>query len=240
MRQKLDTLERKMINDASAYIKALADRHGRNSEWGVKAVREAVSLSAGEALAIGVIEIIARDIPDLLLQADGRQVQMESGTHLLSTKGLGVIPIEQTWRTRLLAVISDPNIAYILMLLGIYGLVFELANPGFFLPGVVGGISLLLAFYAFQVLPVNYSGLALIFLGVALLIAEIFVPSFGSLGIGGIVAFSAGSLILMKDEELRVSSQKTHRLCNFVIFRHSMILRPSKIAIPLSFLFLWN
>lgn len=205
VRRKLDTLERKIINDAAAYIKALAERHGRNAEWAVKAVQEAVSLSAAEALDLGVIDIIATDIADLLLQADGRQVQMESGPYRISTEGLKVTPIEQSWRTRLLAVISDPNIAYILMLLGIYGLIYEMANPGFFLPGVVGGISLLLAFYAFQVLPVNYSGLALIFLGLALLVAEVYVPSFGSLGIGGIVAFSVGSLILMKDEELRVS-----------------------------------
>lgn len=203
--QKLSTLERKIINDASAYIKALAERHGRNVEWAEKAVREAVSLSAEEALEIGVIDLIATDIEDLLAQADGRQVHMESGPQRVSTKGLTVTAIEQSWRTRVLAVISDPNIAYILLLLGIYGLIYELANPGFFLPGVVGGISLLLAFYAFQVLPVNYSGLALIVLGIILLVAEVYVPSFGSLGVGGIIAFSVGSLILMKDEELRVA-----------------------------------
>lgn len=205
--RKLDTLERKMMNDAAAYIKSLAERHGRNAEWAVKAVREAVSLSAGEALELGVIDIVATDIADLLLQADGRDVQMESGMRRISTVGLEVTHIEQSWRTQLLAVISDPNIAYILMLLGIYGLIYEMANPGFFLPGVVGGISLLLAFYAFQVLPVNYSGIALIFLGITLLVAEVYVPSFGSLGIGGIVAFSVGSLILIEDEELRVAWQ---------------------------------
>ncbi|WP_163337901.1 nodulation protein NfeD [Desulfopila sp. IMCC35008] len=204
---KLDTLERKIINDAAAYIKSLAERHGRNAEWAVKAVREAVSLSAEEALELGVIDIVATDIADLLLQADGREVQMESGPYRISTNGLSLMHIEQSWRTQLLAVISDPNIAYILMLLGIYGFIYEMANPGFFLPGVLGGISLLLAFYAFHVLPVNYSGIALIFMGIALLVAEVYVPSFGSLGIGGIVAFSVGSLILIEDEELRVAWQ---------------------------------
>jgi len=199
------TLEQKMINDASSYIKALAERHGRNAEWAVKAVRESVSLSADEALAMGVIDIVAKDIPDLLKQTDGRKVQMETGARILVTRDLTVVAIEQTLRTKLLTVISDPNVAYILMLIGIYGLIFELANPGFFLPGVVGGISLLLALYAFQILPVNYSGLALILFGIALLVAEVFVPSFGSLGIGGIAAFGVGSLILMEDQQLQIS-----------------------------------
>ncbi|SDP51880.1 NfeD family protein [Desulforhopalus singaporensis] len=199
------TMEKKIINDASSYIKALAARHGRNEEWAVKAVRESVSLSAGEALAIGVIDIIAANIDDLLSQVDGRQVAMESGRETIALHDVTVIAIEQTWRTRLLAVISDPNIAYILLLLGVYGLIYELANPGVFLPGVAGAIALFLAFYAFQILPVNYSGLGLIVLGIALLLGEAFVPSFGSLGIGGIVAFAAGSLILMEDQQLRIS-----------------------------------
>ena len=203
--QRSTTLERKMFNDASAYIKALAERHGRNGDWAVQAVRDAVSISAEEALELGVIDIIATDYADLLSQADGRQVQLASGEHTMSTVGAAVIPIEQSWRTRLLAVISDPNIAYILLLVGIYGLIYELANPGIFLPGVTGGIALLLALYAFQVLPVNYSGLALVVLGVALLVSELFIPSFGSLGIGGIIAFSVGSIILMKNEEFRIS-----------------------------------
>ena len=200
-----DSMERKMVNDASAYIKALADRHGRNAEWAVKAVRESVSLSAGEALEMGVIDIVATDLADLLRQADGREAHMESGIHRLATQGLTIIDIEQTWRNRLLAVISDPNLAYILLLLGVYGLIYELANPGFFLPGVAGSIALLLALYAFQVLPVNYSGMALIIFGLLLLFGEAFVPSFGSLGIGGIIAFTVGSLILMEDDELRIS-----------------------------------
>lgn len=203
--QKRSTLEKKIRNDASAYIKALAERHGRNAEWAVRAVEEAVSLSAVEAHEQGVINIVAKDLDDLLQQADGVMVEMEAGPFRVDSAGLRVVPIEQSWRIRLLAVISDPNIAYMLMLLGVYGLIYELANPGFVLPGVVGGICMLLALYAFQVLPVNYSGLALILLGIMLLVAEAYAPSFGSLGIGGIVAFSTGSLILMKDEELRVS-----------------------------------
>ena len=200
-----DTMERKIINDAAAFIRALADRHGRNAEWAVQAVRESVSLSAREALAIGVIDIVATDIDDLLRQADGRQVRMESGVQNLATRGLAVTPIEQSWRVKLLAIITDPNIAYMLMLMGVLGLIYELSNPGFLLPGVAGSICLLLALYAFQVLPVNYSGLALVLLGIALMVGEAFMPSFGSLGIGGIVAFSVGSIILMKDEEFRVS-----------------------------------
>lgn len=200
-----DTMERKIINDAAAYIKALADRHGRNAEWAVQAVRESVSLSAREALAIGVIDIVATDIDDLLRQADGRQVRMESGVQHLATRDLAVTHIEQSWRVKLLAIITDPNIAYMLMLMGVLGLIYELSNPGFLLPGVAGSISLLLALYAFQVLPVNYSGLALVLLGIALMVGEAFMPSFGSLGIGGIIAFSVGSIILMKDEEFRVS-----------------------------------
>ncbi len=199
------SMERKMINDASAYIKSLADRHGRNAEWAVEAVREAVSLTATEALELRVIDIVATDLADLLQQVDGREVELSSGTHRISAENLTITHIQQTWRTKVLSIISDPNIAYILILLGIYGLIYELANPGFFLPGVAGGISLLLALYAFQILPVNYSGLALIFLGILFLTGEAFMPSFGSLGIGGIVAFSVGSLILMEDEGLQIS-----------------------------------
>ncbi len=198
-------IERKMINDASAYIKSLAERHGRNAEWAVMAVRQAVSLTANEALELGVIDIVASDLADLFRQVDGREVMLESGTHRISVENLTINHIEQTWRTRILSVISDPNVAYILILLGVYGLIYELANPGFFLPGVAGGISLLLALYAFQVLPINYSGVALIILGILFLIGEAFMPSFGSLGIGGIIAFCIGSIIMMDDVSMRVS-----------------------------------
>lgn len=198
------TLKRKVINDASAYIKALAERHGRNAEWAVQAVREAVSLSAEEALELKVIDFVARDLTDLLHQLDGHEIMFDSKVHIISSSNMTITRIKPTGRDKLLAVISDPSVAYFLLLLGFYGLIYELANPGVFLPGVAGGISLLLAFYGFQVLPINYSGLALIILGLVFLISEAFIPSFGSLGIGGIVAFAAGSLILIDDESLRI------------------------------------
>lgn len=199
------TLKRKVINDASAYIKALAERQGRNAEWAVQAVREAVSLSAEEALQKGVIDFVAEDLPDLLRQLDGHRVMLDSRPHAISTKNMTVTIIPPSWRYGLLKVISDPNMAYFLLLLGFFGLLYEFSNPGIFLPGVAGAISLLLAFYAFQILPINYSGLALIILGLAFLISEAFIPSFGSLGIGGIVAMTIGSLILIDDENLRIS-----------------------------------
>ena len=200
-----DTMERKMVNDAVAYIKSLAGRHGRNAQWAEQAVREAVSLTAKEALDIGVIDVVAGSLADLLQQLDGREVLMESGKMTLSTGNLVIEHLEPDWRSRLLAIITDPNIAYILMLLGFYGLIFELSNPGYILPGVVGGICLLLALYSFQVLPINYAGFALMILGMIFMIAEAFVPSFGALGIGGVIAFVFGSVILMNDEGLRIS-----------------------------------
>ncbi|MDH3831924.1 MAG: nodulation protein NfeD, partial [Gammaproteobacteria bacterium] len=162
--------------------------------------REAASLPAAEALAEGVIDIVALDIRDLLEQAQGRPVTVAGIEQQLDVVGLSLQVIEPDWRNRLLAVITDPNIAYILMLIGIYGLFFEFANPGFVLPGVVGAISLLLALYAFQVLPVNYAGLALLSLGIIFMLAEAFVPSFGALGFGGVIAFVAGSIILFDQE----------------------------------------
>jgi membrane-bound serine protease (ClpP class) len=200
-----DTLERKIINDAVAYIKGLAGRYGRNAEWAELAVREAVSLTAEEALAINVVDLVAAGRADLLQQLNGREVVMESGSIVLATNGLVTEVFEPDWRTRILTVITDPNIAYILMLLGIYGLIYELANPGFILPGIVGTICLLLALYTFQILPINYAGLALIILGLTFLVAEAFVPSFGALGIGGIIAFVAGSIILLDEETMRIS-----------------------------------
>lgn len=199
------TMKRKVINDASAYIKALAEKQGRNAEWAVRAVKEAVSLSAQEALEMQVIEFVAVDLDDLLDQLDGHEVILDSKPYVIETTSIKTHRLKPSWRFKVLSVISDPNVAYFLLLLGFYGLVYELANPGVFLPGVAGAISLLLAFYAFQILPVNYSGLALIVLGMALMISEAFVPSFGALGIGGIIAFSVGSLILMDDEGLKIS-----------------------------------
>ncbi|EAU53916.1 NfeD family protein [Mariprofundus ferrooxydans] len=190
-------MQHKMVNDATAYIRSLAQLRHRNVEWAELAVRKAASLSADQALKMGVIDLIAQDIPQLLKKVDGRTVSTGNASVTLHTRGMRIETVERNWRSRLLAVISDPNVAYVLMLLGIYGLFFELANPGTILPGVIGGISLLLALFAFQVLPVNYAGLALIFLGIGFMIGEAFVPSFGALGLGGVIAFVAGSVMLM-------------------------------------------
>jgi membrane-bound serine protease (ClpP class) len=195
-----DAMERKRINDATAYIRGLAQLRGRNVEWAELAVREAASLPAAEALAQGVIDIVAIDIRDLLAQAQGRTVMVAGVEQVLDVVDLPLQVVEPDWRNRLLAVITDPNIAYILMLIGIYGLFFEFANPGFVLPGVAGAISLLLALYAFQVLPVNYAGLALLSLGIIFMLAEAFVPSFGALGFGGVIAFVIGSIILFDQQ----------------------------------------
>jgi len=191
-----DAMHHKMVNDAVAYIRSLAEMRGRNAGWAEKAVREAASLSAEKALEQNVIDVIAADTGELLEKIDGMTVNVNGVDRKLDTQGLTLKTIEPDWRTELLSIITNPNIAYILMLLGIYGLFFELANPGFVLPGVIGAISLLLALYAMQVLPINYAGLGLILLGIAFMIGEMFMPSFGILGIGGVVAFVFGSIIL--------------------------------------------
>lgn len=187
----------KAINDAVAYIRGLAERRGRNADWAEKAVRESASLTAERAVEENVIDLVAADMGELLAALDGRTVSTELGDVTLETTGLAVERAEPDWRTELLSVITSPTVAYMLLLAGIYGLIFEGYNPGAILPGVVGAICLLLALYAFQLLPVNYAGLGLIVLGVLLMIGEIFVPSFGALGIGGIIAFVVGSIILM-------------------------------------------
>lgn len=190
-------LQHKQINDAAAYIRSLAQMRGRNIEWAEQAVREAVSLSATEALKINVIDVIARDVPELLQKLDGRKVNVLGAERTLDMKDARIVTLEPDWRSRLLAVIADPSIAYLLLLAGMFGLFFEFSNPGFVLPGVVGAISLLLAMYALQMLPVNYAGLGLIILGLAFMIAEVFLPSFGVVGIGGVVAFMFGSVMLI-------------------------------------------
>jgi membrane-bound serine protease (ClpP class) len=192
--------DRKVRNDALAYITGLANRHGRNADWARKAVDEAASLPADQALKLGVIDLIAKDIPDLLVQIDGRKLTLQDGTVQLHTAGMTVQNYERSWRVALLATLTDPTVAYILLLIGIYGLVFEGYNPGGVLPGVAGGIALLMALYAFQVLPVNFAGLALIALGVVLFVTETFVHAYGTLSIGGILAFVCGSLILMDND----------------------------------------
>lgn len=194
------TMERKVINDAVAYIRGLAQLHGRNQEWAEKAVREAASLPASDALKQNVIDIVASDMADLLKQIDGREVLIKGQKKKLKTAGLTLKEINPDWRSRFLSVITNPNIAYILMLVGIYGLIFEFSNPGAIVPGTIGAICLLLALYSFQLLPINYAGMALILLGVALMVGEAFEPSFGILGIGGVIAFVFGSIILMDTE----------------------------------------
>ncbi len=192
-----EAMSRKVLEDASAYIRGLAERHGRNAEWAEKAVREAVSLTASEALAANVIDIVANDIDDLLAQINGREIKTEAGLVTLHTAGAHIETLAPDWRSELLAVITNPTLAYMLLLIGIYGLVLEGYHPGTLVPGVVGVICLLLAFYAFQILPVNWAGVALVAIGALLLLAELFVPSFGILGIGGVVAVVFGGIILM-------------------------------------------
>ena len=188
---------RKAVNDAVAYIRGLAERRGRNADWAERAVREGVSLSADAATAQNVVDLIATDVADLLVQIDGQSVQVSGGQITLDTAALTVERVEPDWRIELLSIITNPTVAYILMMIGIYGLLLEGYSPGAIVPGVVGAISLLLALFAFQALPINYAGLALMALGVALMVAEAFAPSFGALGLGGVAAFVFGSIMLM-------------------------------------------
>jgi membrane-bound serine protease (ClpP class) len=194
--QPSTAMERKVVNDAVAYIRSLAELRGRNAEWAEQAVRGAASLSATAALKEKVIDLIAPDIPNLLTQLNGREVKLGDHSIKLATRDLPIERVKPDWRTELLAVITNPTIAYGLMLIGIYGLLFEGYNPGAVFPGVAGVICLLLALFAFQVLSVNYAGLALVVLGVGMIVAEFFFPAFGSLGLGGLIAFVVGSLIL--------------------------------------------
>ncbi|CAA0100693.1 Uncharacterised protein [Halioglobus japonicus] len=196
----MTAMEHKIVNDAAAYIQSLAQLHNRNSQWAEQAVRDGASLSANAALKRGVIEIIAPTVADLLKQLDGRTVVVGEESVLLNTADLAVYEHPVDWRSEFLSVITDPNVAYILMLVGVYGLLLEFYNPGGGLPGITGAICLVLALYAFQTLPVSYAGLGLIILGIALMTAEAFSPSFGVLGLGGLVAFVVGSVFLMDTE----------------------------------------
>ncbi|WP_179402313.1 NfeD family protein [Burkholderia guangdongensis] len=188
---------RKAMQDASAYIRGLAQLRGRNAAWGERAVREAVSLSADEARAQHVVDLIAENPADLARQLDGRSVTTAAGVVRIATAHAPLVVVEPDWRSRFLAIIADPNVALILLTLGIYGLFFEFANPGFVLPGVVGTICLLIGLFAMQLLPISYAGLALVLVGLGCLIAEAFLPTFGVLGFGGIVSFSIGALMLI-------------------------------------------
>lgn len=199
------SMEKKIINDASAYIRGLAKLRHRNEEWAEKAVRDGLSLTAEEALKMSVIDLMADSVADLFQQLHGRTINLKDRSVTLDTQALTIVRIKPDWRSRLLSVITDPNIAYILMLVGIYGLVIEFSNPGAILPGVIGSICLLLALYAFQVLPINYAGLALVGIGLGFIVSEMFITSGGILGIGGVVAFVIGSIILFDDRYLAVS-----------------------------------
>jgi membrane-bound serine protease (ClpP class) len=191
-----DVESRKVVNDAAAYIRSLAELNGRNADWAEQAVRTAVSLPASDALRLHVTDIIADDIPDLLRKIDGRTVKVNGTSRRLATAGRDVAVRAPDWRTELLAVITDPNIAFILMLIGVYGLIFEFLNPGAVAPGLIGAISLLVALFALSLLPINYAGAGLLLLGISLMVAEAHIGSFGAIGVGGIVAFVIGAIIM--------------------------------------------
>jgi membrane-bound serine protease (ClpP class) len=192
-----DTLMRKATNDAAAYIRSLAQLRGRNADWGERAVRDAVSLSALEARRLKVVDVVADSVPELLKALDGRTVEAAGEKRKLATAAAAVAEVQPDWRTKVLGVITNPSIAYLMILVGIYALIFEFSNPGAILPGVVGAICVLTAMYAFQLLPVNYAGLALLLLGIAFMIAELWVTTSGALAVGGLVAFVIGSVMLL-------------------------------------------
>jgi membrane-bound serine protease (ClpP class) len=191
-----DTESRKAINDAVAYISSLAELNGRNADWAAEAVRTAVSLPASEALKLHVIDVIADDVPDLLRKIDGRTATVAGKPERLATAGLEVLTVAPDWRTRLLAIATNPNVALILMLIGVYGLLFEFLNPGAIAPGLIGAISLLVALYALHLLPINYAGAALVLLGIGLMVAEAHIGAFGVIGVGGITAFVIGAIMM--------------------------------------------
>jgi membrane-bound serine protease (ClpP class) len=201
-------MEAKILNDTVAYIKTIAKQRGRNEQWAEKAVRESVSAQEDEALKLGVIDLVSPSLEDLLNRVDGRQVEISPGKVIvLKVKGVEVKDIKMSFRHQLLSIISNPSIAYILLMLGFYGLLYELANPGAIFPGVIGGICLILAFFAFQMLPINYAGAALILLGIILFIAEVKITSYGMLSVAGVISLLLGSIMLIDSpaEFLRIS-----------------------------------
>jgi membrane-bound serine protease (ClpP class) len=201
------TMTEKIVNDTVAFVKNIAKTRGRNVDWAEKAVVKSVSITEEEAVKLNVVDLVASDIPTLLDKIDGRVIKFDGVARTLHTKGVQPQPIQMSWRDRLLDIISNPTIAYILLMLGIYGIFFELSSPGAILPGVVGGIFLILAFYALQMLPVNYAGLALILFAIILFIAEIKVVSHGLLAVGGVISLFLGSMMLFQspEEYMRVS-----------------------------------
>ncbi len=201
----VDTLHEKAVNDAAAYLRSLAQLRGRNADFAERAVRQAHSMSAQEALRAGVIDLIAGDVDDLVRQVDGRQIQLGASKVRLSLAGAQVETVRPDWRTSLLATLSNPTVALTLMMLGIYGLFIEVIHPGAALPGVAGGICLLLGLYALHLLPVNWAGVGLILLGAALMVTELFLPTFGVIGVGGIVALVVGGMMLINSDAGEVS-----------------------------------
>jgi membrane-bound serine protease (ClpP class) len=201
-KQTPPTVEIKAMNDAIAYIRSLADLRGRNAEWAERAVREAASLSSTQAAAENVIDFIAPDIESLLRQADGRRVSVAGMPMTLATRDLTPTELSPDWRTQILSVITDPNMALIFMMIGIYGLIFEFMSPGAFVPGIAGAVSLLIGLYALAVLPVNIAGVALIILGIGLLITEAFMPTIGAFAVGGVIAFVVGAAILIDPNQV--------------------------------------
>jgi membrane-bound serine protease (ClpP class) len=193
--------ERKAVNDAAAYLRSLAEIRKRDADFAEKAVREAATLTASEAMKKGVVEVIAGNVDELLAAIDGRSVATAAGDITLRTKGNRIVELKPDWKAQLMSTITDPNIAFILLLIGIYGILFEFMSPGVVAPGVIGGICLIVALTALTVLPLSYGGLALLLFGIALMAAEAFVPSFGILGLGGIIAFVLGALFLFDPAE---------------------------------------
>jgi len=202
-----EVMKAKMENDAAAYIKTIAEKRGRNTQWAEKAVRESVSITEQEAIEIGVIEFIANDVNELIEIINGVRVTTASGEKVLNTKDAEIIPVKMTFKDLFLHSLTNPNVAYILLFLGIYGILGEFSNPGSFFPGIVGGISLILAFVAFQSIPINYGGFLLIIFGVILFVVEVYTPTFGLLTAGGVTSLVLGSFMLSKSTApfLRIS-----------------------------------
>lgn len=225
-----DASGRKARNDAAAYIRSLAQLRGRNPDFAEQAVLDATSMSAQEALNAGVIDLIAADLPDLLQQIDGRQIKLQNGqTADLETARAAIEPIQPDWRTKLLLLIANPQVAVILMMIGVYGLFYEVTSPGLAGPGVAGLVCLLLAFYAFQLLPVNWAGVALIFLGLSLMVAEVFLSSFGVAGAGGVVAFVLGGIFLT-DSEMAGFELGLPFIVGSALFSAALVLAIGRIA----------
>jgi membrane-bound serine protease (ClpP class) len=224
----------KVTNDAAAYIRSLAEKRNRNIEWAEQAVRESVSITESEALELGVIDYVVPTLDSLLSVLDGKEIDLDDQTYVLHTKDAEIITVAMNWRFRILDRISDPNIAYILMLLGIYGVIFELSNPGSILPGIIGVIFLILAFFAMQTLPINYAGVMLILFALVLFLLEIKVPSFGLLTIGGVVSMLLGSLMLFDSPEpffklsLSVILPAVGATAAFFLFAIGMALRAQR------------